>query len=253
MDIGIIQGRLSPPIEGFQECPVAWEREFEMLPTLGLTHIEWIITKDKFDTNPFFSEDLQGYPISSACCDFVVAEDFLKNPAVIEKLHMTCMSAVKNGVKGVTIPLLEESSVVERKKRSQFVDMITPFSEKYVDLDFTIEAELGADDLLDIVERYDNFYVTYDTGNMTSFGASHENYIGKVSHKINNVHLKDRTYGATTVPPGFGDTNFKLIFKELKKIGYNGPYTIQTARMAGGKEVETILKHKEYFEELHHE
>ena len=29
MKIGIIQGRLSPPNEGFQECPEDWKRELE--------------------------------------------------------------------------------------------------------------------------------------------------------------------------------------------------------------------------------
>ena len=31
MNIGIIQGRLSSPEEGFQECPKNWEKEFELL------------------------------------------------------------------------------------------------------------------------------------------------------------------------------------------------------------------------------
>ena len=40
MKIGIIQGRLSRPVEGFQECPVDWRREFDLLPEIGLNHIE---------------------------------------------------------------------------------------------------------------------------------------------------------------------------------------------------------------------
>ena len=50
MKIGIIQGRLSSPDEGFQECPVDWKREFDLLRGLNLTHIEWIVTKEKFDS-----------------------------------------------------------------------------------------------------------------------------------------------------------------------------------------------------------
>ena len=99
----------------------------------------------------------------------------------------------------------------------------------------------------------ERFTVTYDTGNMTSYGSDHSEYIQAVAHKIDNVHLKDRTYDAKTVSPGTGDTNFKLIFNELKKIGYNGIYTIQTARGNDGDEVNTILEHKKYFEELYNE
>ena len=48
MKIGIIQGRLSEPKEGFQDTPTDWKREFEDLKKNNLNHIEWIITKDSF-------------------------------------------------------------------------------------------------------------------------------------------------------------------------------------------------------------
>ena len=35
-EIGIIQGRLSKPDNGFQETPIDWNREFNLLPKLGL-------------------------------------------------------------------------------------------------------------------------------------------------------------------------------------------------------------------------
>ena len=74
--LGIIQGRLSPPIEGFQECPVEWKKEFELLPELGLEHIEWIVTKNSLKNNPVLSEELSGYPVSSICLDNLVDYDF---------------------------------------------------------------------------------------------------------------------------------------------------------------------------------
>ena len=37
MKLGIIQGRLSEPKEGFQECPVEWKREFDLLEELDFT------------------------------------------------------------------------------------------------------------------------------------------------------------------------------------------------------------------------
>ena len=58
MKLGIIQGRLSKPTEGFQECPTDWKREFLILETLKLNHIEWIVTKKSFNNNPLFNEDL---------------------------------------------------------------------------------------------------------------------------------------------------------------------------------------------------
>ena len=58
MKIGIIQGRLSEPKEGFQECPIDWKREFDLLQKLGLNHIEWIITSN-FKNNPIFNDNLK--------------------------------------------------------------------------------------------------------------------------------------------------------------------------------------------------
>ena len=52
MNLGIMQGRLSPPDEGFQECPSGWRREFNLLFTLGLGHVEWVVTKKSLDSNP---------------------------------------------------------------------------------------------------------------------------------------------------------------------------------------------------------
>ena len=74
MKIGIIQGRLSRPIEGFQECPVNWQQEFSLLPELNLNHIEWIVTKKSFGTNPIFTDDVSRYSISSICADNLVDE-----------------------------------------------------------------------------------------------------------------------------------------------------------------------------------
>ena len=70
MKIGIIQGRLSPPNEGFQECPEDWKREFNLLGALDLNHIEWIVTKETYDFNPIHTENLKKYPISISCLFF---------------------------------------------------------------------------------------------------------------------------------------------------------------------------------------
>ena len=59
--LGIIQGRLSQPLNGFQECPVEWEKEFNLLEKLGLDHIEWIVTAKSLKNNPLTTQDLRPY------------------------------------------------------------------------------------------------------------------------------------------------------------------------------------------------
>ena len=113
-----------------------------------------------------------------------------------------------------------------------------------------IEAELGIEELREILNVNSNIYVTYDTGNITSFGLSHDEYINSFLPKIKNVHLKDRTKSGHTVAPFSGDTDFYLILKKLVDMNYNCLYTLQTARGPSGREKDTILKHKEKFEEV---
>jgi len=247
--IGIIQGRLTPPTRGFQECPENWQREFALIDSLGLSHIDWIVTEKSFKNNPIFFNNVSRYSINSICADNLV------NASVVfgeleSNLVPICNAAVRNNIKNITIPLLEHSSVEDETNRNIFIKLMLPIADMYKNLNFSFEAELEAEKLLEIVNLRDNFFVTYDTGNMTSCGYDHKKYINLVKHKIDNVHIKDRTFDAKTVKPMTGDTDFKLIFKTLKNIGYNGLYTLQTARGESGKEVGTILDHIVIFKEM---
>jgi L-ribulose-5-phosphate 3-epimerase len=243
MRVGIIQGRLSPPDEGFQECPKDWKSEFDSLTELGLNHIEWIITKKSFIDNPFFIYDLIEYPIYTVCADNLVNERIDDEAFMQVSLNPICKAAIRNNVKYITIPLLEESSLQDEQKRLRFKKILRGFAEQYPNIHFSLEAELEAKKLLDIVAVAPNVHVTYDTGNITSCGFDHEEYIDAISERISNVHLKDRTMDGNTVIPGSGRTNFKLIFDKLKDIGYSGVFTLQTARETPGEEKETINRH----------
>ena len=253
MKIGIIQGRLSKPDNGFQDCPKDWKREFELLKKLNLNHIEWIVTSESFKSNPIFFEDVSGYSISSICADNVVDNNIVNRDFFFTNLNPLCEAALKNNIKNVTIPLLEDSDMSDNSKRKIFRSLLSELSTKYGNLNFSIEAELIPEKLLDILSLGDNITVTYDTGNITSCRIDHKKYIHLLGDKIKNVHLKDRTYEAKTVRPPPGDTNFDLIFKSLSLINYDGIFTIQTAREEYGQEEKTIFNHKIIFEEIYNE
>lgn len=258
--LGIIQGRLSEPVNGhIQEFPVDnWQKEFEILETLKLSHIEWIITPNSLNINPAFNQTnlLSKYPINTICCDHLIDEridqfDFLK-----ENLEPVCVSARLNGIKTIGIPLLEKSSLEDKTKRLKFADNIQRIYDRYSDLTFSFEAELTSEQILEILELNDGFKLTYDTGNITSHCGvtSHLSYLKNVFHKIDNVHLKDRrkfSDGWKTVFPTTGETNFYLIFEFLKQNSYGKRYTMQTARGLAGLEYQTISYHKLIFEELY--
>ena len=225
--IGIIQGRLSPPIEGFQETPKNWKKEFDLIQDIGLNHIDWVVTS--LD-NPIFYEDLKQYPINSICADNLITKDIFDVNFLTHAIGSVCGAARQNRILSITIPLLEESSMVNDEDRHTFIKQILPIVDNNPDINFSFEAELEPSKLLEIVELRDNMFVTYDTGNTTSFGLDHKDYIVSVKHKIDNVHIKDRTFQSETVRPFTGDTDFELIFNVLSSINYNQKYTLQAAR-----------------------
>lgn len=254
MNLGIMQGRLSEPVNGhMQEFPINWQNEFKLLQDCGLNHIEWLITKGSTTTNPAFDSNicLKQYPISSFCADTLVDTRIIDKDYLDQNLRPICESAIRNNVKTITIPLLEDSSVEESEIRNKFKDLIVEYGKQYPTLMFSFECELSIEALQEIIQLSDNFYVTYDTGNITSYGIDHAEYIAQFYYRINNVHLKDRTYTAKTVEPSTGDTNFSLIFKKLSSLGYNGVYTMQTARGKVGDEFNTALSHKKILKEIY--
>jgi L-ribulose-5-phosphate 3-epimerase len=249
MKLGIMQGRLLPPVDGhIQEFPHNWKDEMVLVNELGLVGVEWLVTKKSYPNNPILKGNtFSEYPIISVCLDNLVDEQ-IDNPDFVKDIISSCYSS---GVRRFTIPLLEESSMINDNRRKQFCGYIKDSLALFDDAIFSFEAELDIDKLDEIVYLSDNFKVTYDTGNTTSFGLNHVEYINHYGNKINNVHLKDRTFDANTVEPLKGDTDFIKIFESLKYIGYDGNYIVQTARGEYGQEVKTISHHMKIFKELY--
>lgn len=254
MNIGILQGRLLPPIDGcIQEFPPDWKLEEPMLKELGLSGVEWLITQKSFITNPIICniDDIKGFPIISVCMDVLVNTKIIDPLFLRNTLGVVCEKLSKTSIRNLTIPILDESMLENDVKRQQFCSIIKPIGEKFSNLIFSFESELRPEKLNDIISLCNNFYVTYDTGNITSSGLDHIQYIQYFKDKINNVHLKDRTLDKRTVYPLTGDTKFDSIFKELKNINYTGGFVIQTARGMVGYEKFTILEHKIIFKGLY--
>ena len=177
MKLGVIQGRLSEPKEGFQECPIEWKREFDLLSNIELNHIEWIVTHDNFHNNPIFYRDVSSYPISSVCADFMVSDKFCNSEYLMKYLEPLCLAVEDNNIKNITIPLLENSNVEEKDIRDKFMKVFYPYTKEHKNINFLIEAELHQEKLKKMLDFNSNLFVTYDTGNITSCGLNHEDYI----------------------------------------------------------------------------
>jgi len=255
MKIGVMQGRLSVPVDGaYQEFPRGWEKEFQLIKECGFECVEWLVTTNSAVDNPLFKETdrVAKHPVSSVCLDVLINEKITDQNFLNKHLVATCEVIMKTRcLRNLTIPLLEESDMSDDVKRKLFCSLLKPIGRRFPEINFSFEAELHHKKLEEIVRLSNNFYVTYDTGNTTSCGFDHEEVIGFFGKRIINVHIKDRTYEGVTVEPLTGDTNFNLIFKKLAFIKYQGPFILQTARGDSGNEYQTVKKHQNIFKDLY--
>ena len=89
-------------------------------------------------------------------------------------------------------------------------------------------------EFLDDVER-DNLFVNFDPANMILYGAGEPiPALEKLGSRVHSIHCKDATWsdkpGETwgrETPLGEGDVDMAAFVKTLKKIGYDGPLTIE--------------------------
>jgi sugar phosphate isomerase/epimerase len=87
---------------------------------------------------------------------------------------------------------------------------------------------------LDAVQR-DNLFVNFDPANMILYGAGEPiPALQKLGSRVRSIHCKDATWsdkpGETwgrEMPLGEGDVDMGAFVKTLKKIGYEGPLTIE--------------------------
>lgn len=245
MKIGILQGRLSKPVNGkMQEFPTNdWDKEFCTLPQIGLLGIEWLITPVNNSNNPFFTKQTLPLSILSVCVDTMVCNSFYKLEFMNENLVPVLNRMKELGLSKIVIPLLEDSSVENEYIRHEFLKNFFTISENYPDINFCFEFECDKEIVMDVVSKKDNFYITYDTGNFTSTykeKINHEELINFFGHKIKNVHFKDRTYDGQTKHFGLGQTDFKTIIDTLKKNNYNDNIILQLARGVDGDEINYI-------------
>jgi len=257
MSLGIIQGRLLKPIEGnIQEFPSKnWKEEFETIKDLNLNHIEWIITNKSFNEG-VLDLDVSDYSdkISSVTCDNLISKEIINHEFLSKQLRPICEWAIKNNIKVISIPLLEDSQILTKPSTHNlynFKKALKPYSLVFPELEFHFEMESPWHIANELVSDCPNFFLIYDTGNITSCGFDHKEWITNSLPLIKNVHLKDRTIKPLkTVKPFTGDTDFKLIFKTLKELNYDGKFTLQLAREEEGNEIETTKKHIKLFKNL---
>ena len=263
--IGIMQGRLSPPLDGMiQSFPKkTWRDEFKIASEIGYEAIEIIFDGSQ---NPIFSRegakeikqlaDDANIKISSISNDYsmffpLFGKTRKKSLETILQLIERCASI---DIPRVGISFEDNSSILNELHRNQAIEnmkVILKLAEE-LNIIITIETFLIGANLILFIDQVGspNLKVNFDTGNSCAYGEDSPATIKKLGKLIGGIHIKDRKrlFG-TTVPLGKGDTDLKGCFQAIKEIGYSGTIIIQGAR--GSDDIATALFYKdlvaEYF------
>ncbi len=137
------------------------------------------------------------------------------------------------------------------KTAATALQSILPTLEEF-DMELHLETSLDPDAFLTFLNLIDSprVKVTYDTGNSAGLGFDPHEEFAAYGDQIGSVHIKDRILGGGTVELGTGDTDFATVKEELRKIGFNGLYTLQGARGEEGQEVEQLRKYRIFCDTL---
>lgn len=263
--LGIMQGRLSPPIEGkIQAFPSeTWKEEFEFAKKCGFDLLDWIIEGPDLYKNPLLAdsglaeikrlEENTGVKVGAVCADY-----FMEYPLIrcsekerkerLEKLLLFARRLSAANIPHLELPFVDNSAIQTSDELERLLELFPPILNELERLNVTLsfETSLPPEKLRDFLEKLNHpaAKANYDMGNSTSLGYDPEDELSAYGQYIVTVHVKDRILGGGTVPLGTGDTNFDTCFSMLTKIGYKGPYILQAAR--GDEEISWNKKSRDF-------
>lgn len=259
--IGIMQGRLIPPINNrIQSFPKeSWQKEFPLAHELELECIEFIFDGEDLSNHPLMTaeglleikklESSNSIHVSSICADFFMTHPIHRGNTeqrgkYIQILKDLIKNCAKLDVNDIVIPCVDNSKFKNDDEILSFKSGIIDCVQLAQDcnLNLTLETDLQPADFIRLMNSVnsDNLKINYDTGNSAYFGYDPILEFQSYGQCVTDIHIKDRVVNGSTVPLGEGDVNFPLIFKLLKYINYQGVLILQTARKKPGFEKETI-------------
>lgn len=250
--IGFMQGRLSPIVGGrIQSFPWKnWQNEIIAAKKISLNLMEWTIDQDRLYENPLMTVGGQkeiralcknnGFFIPSLTGDCFMQAPFWKvsDQSAGKRLQKDFLAVLdacsKIGITLVIVPLVDDGRLNNIEQENCLVEFLLEQESKISDLGIKIafESDFEPTNLRRFISRLSitNFGINYDIGNSSALGLNPIEEFQAIGNRVLNVHVKDRALNGTTVPLGFGDANFPLVFNLLRSSGYTGNYILQTAR-----------------------
>jgi len=266
-----MQGRLSPQDgKKIQSFPWrSWINEFKKGRDLKFMIIEWTLDYKNLYKNPLMTQDGRkkikflmkkyNFIIPSLTGDCFMQRPFWKaNKQERKILQNDFLNILESsslvGIKKIVLPLVDNGRIENKKQKKiliNFLKKINSFLKKK-NIQILFESDFEPKTYLKFVKQFNkNFFgINYDTGNSASLGFDPEKEILTYGKLIKNIHIKDRKFKGKTVPLGFGDADFKAIFKNLYKIKYKGNYILQTARSSTHRHALALCNYKEFTKNL---
>jgi L-ribulose-5-phosphate 3-epimerase len=265
--IGIMQGRLVPPIDNrIQSFPrLNWEDEFELGARAGIDCIEWIYDLYGADVNPIATDAgiakmkeltlKTGIQVLSICMDYFMERPLVRATAgeLIDRLSLIEWLLGRGhqlGINRVVLPFMDASRIeteAEFESVIETLQRIMPMAEK-ARVELHLETSLPPAVFASLLERLPHpmLKVNYDSGNSSSLGYNPRDEFAAYGKRVGSVHIKDRLRGGITVPIGTGNADFPTLAKCLKMVDYSGDFILQEARGVSGDEVDWISKNRAF-------
>lgn len=256
--IGIMQGRLLPPIENRIQCFPRdnWAEEFPRAAEAGLSSIEWIYEVYGADQNPLETEngrqkilslsEMHGVAVRSVCADYFMDRPLLRSgPAELKeriaKLRWLMEASRDQNVDRIILPFVDASRIESDEEFEQIVAILgdlLPLAET-TGVELHLETSLPPNRFAALLSLIPHSLVkvNYDSGNSASLGFDVQDEFAAYGERVGSVHIKDRFLGGTTVPLGTGAADFDRLFRALSKIGFDREIILQVARDQDGDEV----------------
>ncbi len=268
--IGIMQGRLLPPINGrIQSFPAqAWRKEFALARQAGLSCIEWIYEKENEDLNPLGSDaglaemrelsTASGVLVRSICADYFMTELLVTQSGEpdtknLQHLKWFIGRGGALGVRYIILPFVDSSSIKTPAQMEGLLAVLTEICPVAVQekVEIHLETDLQPAKLAAILQKINHPLIcaNYDTGNSASLDHNPGEELTLLAPWLGSVHIKDRIRGGGTVPLGTGDTNLNLCFQMFQKANYQGFFVLQAARSSDVSEVDWAIANRTFVEE----
>jgi hexulose-6-phosphate isomerase len=247
--IGMMQGRLSPPIDGkMQTFPwTSWREEFQLAREIGFDLIEWLFDPTGYEDNPLWTgsglREIQacirssGVRVETCCAHYFLAHPFfrvgeaerLRSVTVLEKLIEQSASL---GIRTLLLPVLETAEVRTDEERDLlYASLRGPLDRASAcGVRLALEMEFPAPRYAELIQKakHPGLGIYFDTGNITARGYDAVADAGQLASLFLGVHIKDRKVNGPNVLLGTGDVDFPGFFAVLRCSGYTGPIVLET-------------------------